>query len=128
MGCQQSTPMQIDPTFVNHNHASRNTMSKENAATKNNKQMTRSGRSNATTTTNSTMTSPRTLVPTVSLEVDEEVTYEIPKVDHNGNLLTEEIVRRTSTSLQNTSVFIGSTEKGGNKIRVQVCFTFGEGV
>jgi hypothetical protein len=82
--------------------------------------MSRSGRSYNTTTTTSVSTSPSTVVPSVSLEVDEEVTYEIPKVDHNGNLLAEEVVRRTSTSLQDTRVVIGGTGKGGKKFRLQV--------
>ena len=74
MGCQQSTPLQVDPTFVTSNTPRKMpTDGPQNGH--NTKQMTRSGRSNTTTST-----SPSSVVPTVSLEVDEEVSYEIPKV------------------------------------------------
>lgn len=53
---------------------------------------------------------------TVSLEVDEERSDSLPKVDHNGFLVEEEIVRRTSSSLQCSSISIGSKEKGGKQI------------
>ncbi|KAG7352698.1 protein phosphatase 2C [Nitzschia inconspicua] len=114
MGCQQSTPMMVDPTFV-----ASNTTRKIPIEMPTQKQMSRSGRSNTTTATS---TSPGSVNPEVSLEVDEEVTYEIPKVDHNGNLLTEEIVRRTSTSLQTTSVVIGNAEKGGKTLQVEYAY------
>ena len=54
---------------------------------------------------------------TVSLEVDEDDSYLLPKVDYNGHLLTEEIVRRTSSSLQCSSLSVG---KGEKKIELQV--------
>lgn len=122
MGCQlstSSTSSKVDPTFVTSNARKLPT---SNGITLDSPQkpMSRSGRSYNTTTTTSVSTSPSTVVPSVSLEVDEEVTYEIPKVDHNGNLLAEEVVRRTSTSLQDTRVVIGGTGKGGKKFRLQV--------
>jgi hypothetical protein len=54
---------------------------------------------------------------TVSLEVDEDDSYLLPKVDYNGHLLTEEIVRRTSSSLQCSSLPV---RKGEKKIELQV--------
>ena len=54
---------------------------------------------------------------TVSLGVDEDVCYLLPKVDYNGHLLTEEIVRRTSSSIQSSVLSIG---KGAKKFELQV--------
>lgn len=54
---------------------------------------------------------------TVSLAVDEDVSYLLPKLDYNGNLLTEEIVKRTSSSIQSTVLSIG---KGTNKFELKV--------
>jgi hypothetical protein len=57
---------------------------------------------------------------TVSLEVDEETTIKIPKVNNYGKLMPEEVARRTSTSLNVTSIAIGNKDKGGKVVQVQV--------
>jgi serine/threonine protein phosphatase PrpC len=43
-----------------------------------------------------------------SFRVDDEPLYLLPKVDYNGHLLTEEIVRRTSSSIQSSALSIGT--------------------
>lgn len=49
---------------------------------------------------------------TVSLvSTDEDVSYLLPKVDYNGHLLKEEIVRRTSSSIQSSSLSLGRGAK-----------------
>lgn len=45
---------------------------------------------------------------TVSLEVDEDVSYLLPKVNYNGHLLMEEIVRRTSSSIESSALSVGN--------------------
>jgi isoleucyl-tRNA synthetase len=134
MGCDQSTPLHVDPTFVAYNTKS---VSPSNVTTSshgggrkaassslhgNTKQlMSASSRSRTNASDVTTTTANNTLTTSVSLEVDEEVTYSIPKVDHNGNLLAEEIVRRTSSSLQCTSLTVGSTKKGAKVVHMEVC-------
>ena len=124
MGCEQSTPVTDTSYGVNNN---KNDLSKSahappkpsNRGTYHyhpSEPLSRSAQSHTTAAS----TSPSLAGPAVSLEVDEEECYEIPKVDHNGNLLTEEIVRRTSTGLQTTFVTIGSTEKGGKELKMEV--------
>lgn len=55
----------------------------------------------------------------VSLVVDEDVSYLLPKVDYNGHLLKEEIVKRTSSSIQSSALSIG---KGTNKFELQYAY------
>jgi hypothetical protein len=132
MGCEQSTPLlHVDPTFVVADNTKQKNSNNGGGSAKarsppsfhgDTKQlMSTSGRSKTTTSDGTaTTTANYTLATSVSLEVDEEVTYSIPKVDHNGNLLAEEIVRRTSVSLQCTSVTVGSTKKGAKIIPIEV--------
>ncbi len=56
----------------------------------------------------------------VSLEADEDTTNELPKLDHNGHLMPEEVVRRTSLSLSVSKVAVGTKEKGGKELRIEV--------
>ena len=59
--------------------------------------------------------------PTVSLEVDEEeISNRPPMLNESGNLVPEEIVRRTSSSLNVSSLMIGNEEKGGKVFQVSV--------
>jgi hypothetical protein len=58
--------------------------------------------------------------PTVSLEVDEEITSEPPKLNFNGHLVPEEIARRTSSSLNVSSISVGNKDKGGKVVHIQV--------
>ena len=48
---------------------------------------------------------------TVSVGVDEDVSYVLPKLDYNGHLLTEEIVKRTSSSVETSSLSVGKAKK-----------------
>jgi hypothetical protein len=74
----------------------------------------------STPSTPSTVSSRTT---TVSLEVDEDDSYLLPKVDYNGHLITEEIVRRTSSSLQCSSLSVGKEEKAFElQVRIIVLF------
>jgi hypothetical protein len=74
----------------------------------------------STSSTPSTVSSRTT---TVSLEVDEDDSYLLPKVDYNGHLITEEIVRRTSSSLQCSSLSVGKEEKAFElQVRIIVLF------
>lgn len=54
---------------------------------------------------------------TVSLAVDEDDSYILPKVDYNGHLLKEEIVKRTSASIQSSSLSLG---RGAKQFELQV--------
>lgn len=54
---------------------------------------------------------------TVSLAVDEDDSYTLPKVDYNGRLLKEEIVKRTSASIQSSSLSLG---RGAKQFELQV--------
>ena len=56
---------------------------------------------------------------TVSLAADE-VTDELPKLDHNGHLMPEEVARRTSSSLNITKIAIGNKSKGGQELQLSV--------
>lgn len=58
--------------------------------------------------------------PTVSLEVDEEPPKAPPKLNDDGKLMPEEVIRRTSSSLSVTPVVIGNKEKGGKVVQIQV--------
>jgi hypothetical protein len=57
---------------------------------------------------------------TVSLEVDEEMTNKLPKLDHNGHLMQEEVVRRTASSLSVSNISIGNKGKGGKELQISV--------
>lgn len=57
---------------------------------------------------------------TVSLEVDEEIANEPPKLDQNGHLMAEEVVRRTSSSLCVSTATIGSKGIGGGELQLAV--------
>lgn len=61
--------------------------------------------------------------PTVSLEADEEISSHMPKLRADGTLMPEEVVRRTSSSLTNSSVPIGNAQKdGGRMFQLEVRF------
>ena len=57
---------------------------------------------------------------TVSLEVDEFITDELPKVDHLGHLMPEEVVRRTSSSLSVSSIRLGNKSKCRTELQLTV--------
>lgn len=56
---------------------------------------------------------------TVSLAVDEDDSYTLPKVDYNGRLLKEEIVKRTSASIQSSSLSLG---RGAKQFELQYAY------
>lgn len=56
----------------------------------------------------------------VSLEVNEEITNQPPKLNEDGHLEPEEVVRRTSSSLSVSHITVGSQEKGGKEIQISV--------
>ncbi|MGK3742413.1 MAG: hypothetical protein ACI8RD_002185 [Bacillariaceae sp.] len=77
----------------------------------------------STPSTPSTPSTVSSRTTTVSLEVDEDDSYLLPKVDYNGHLITEEIVRRTSSSLQCSSLSVGKEEKAFElQVRIIVLF------
>jgi hypothetical protein len=57
---------------------------------------------------------------TVSLDVDEEITMRAPNLNPDGTMKAEEVVRRTSSSLETSSISLGNKEKGGKVVHVQV--------
>jgi FKBP-type peptidyl-prolyl cis-trans isomerase len=57
---------------------------------------------------------------TVSLDVDEEISTKAPNLKPDGTMKPEEVVRRTSSSLETSSIALGNKEKGGKVVQVQV--------
>ena len=58
---------------------------------------------------------------TISLEADEETSTRLPKLNANGQLMPDEVVRRTSCSLDVSQISVGTKEKeGGKVIQIQV--------
>lgn len=57
---------------------------------------------------------------TMSLEVEEDNTDEMPELNENGQMTTREVVRRTSSSLHVTNISLGNIDKGGKVIGVEV--------
>ena len=114
MGCQQSTPSHVDPAFAKN--------AKIDGAVDATVLTQVEAKQLMSASTNSTKASSEKGSVSVneSLEVEEEMPDKIPKIDANGNLLAEEVVRRTSTSLQCTSVDIGCNKKGGKTFNMQV--------
>jgi len=53
---------------------------------------------------------------TMSLEADEEMSDHLPKLDQNGHLMPEEVVRRTSSSLSVWNIAVGNKGKGGKEL------------
>lgn len=51
---------------------------------------------------------------------DEDLIVELPQLDHDGNLMPSEIVRRTSSSVITSCVSIGNESKGGKSLKMQV--------
>ena len=64
---------------------------------------------------------------TVSLDVDEYITDEPPKVDSNGHLMPEEVVRRTSSSISDSKILLGDRRRYGKEVRLTVSAIFGAG-
>lgn len=56
----------------------------------------------------------------VSLEADEDIIDALPKLDPNGHLMPEEVVRRTSLSLSVSKIVVGTKDKGGKELNIDV--------
>lgn len=59
---------------------------------------------------------------TVSLEVDEFIGDELPKLDHKGHLMPEEVVRRTSSCICVSNILVGNKAKCGKEMRVTYAY------
>jgi hypothetical protein len=57
---------------------------------------------------------------TVSLDADEEITMRAPNLNPDGTMKAEEVVRRTSSCIETSSIALGNKEKGGKVVQVQV--------
>lgn len=101
MGCQQSTALVGDPSF-------------ESASLK--QPAFTSGATGTAVKKQSTGLSSTELNATSF----EDLSDYMPRVDDNGNLMAEEIVRRTSSSLFVSSVLVGGNEKGKKPVEVKV--------
>jgi Rod binding domain-containing protein len=110
MGCKQSTPVKSDPMSMGKSQRGE---PRTAGVGHSERLMSAQIRRMQASTANGAP-------PTVSLEVDEETTNKIPKLNNDGKLMPEEIVRRTSTSLNVTSIAIGNKDKGGKVVQVQV--------
>jgi hypothetical protein len=64
---------------------------------------------------------------TVSLDVVEFITDEPPKVDSNGHLMPEEVVRRTSSSISDSKILLGDKRRYGKEVPLTVSATIGDG-
>lgn len=110
MGCQQSIPTDAGSSFDVTKSASalQRTCINQIAVTGTFKTKTQSATGSPEASTSSLRTA-RTVTSRsiVSLEVDEDSSYLLPKLDCNGHLLVEEIVRRTSSSLHCSSITVG---------------------
>lgn len=110
MGCEQSVPTAVgsSPAFGNIESDSK----KQGMETKAFADISQSKTEYPAASSSSVRTA-RTVASrsTVSLGADEDVSYLLPKVDYNGHLLMEEIVRRTSSSLQCSELSLGKLPK-----------------
>mmetsp|Transcript_5237 Transcript_5237/g.15229 ORF Transcript_5237/g.15229 Transcript_5237/m.15229 type:complete len:506 (+) Transcript_5237:189-1706(+) len=105
MGCQQSIPSDAGSSFEEKTRivtksgldSERNKACKTQSAVETPSDFSCSSRTAATISSTSS----------ASLGVDEDESYRLPKVDCNGHLLMEEIVRRTSSSIQCSSLTVG---------------------
>jgi hypothetical protein len=112
MGCQVSVPEEKSINIGKTERRPRNIVQKQTDYTVSNNRKQGNGMvaSNSSRGGNST----------VSLEVDEEITNKLPNLDHNGHLMPEELVRRTSSSLSVSNISIGNKEKGGKELQISV--------
>jgi hypothetical protein len=60
-----------------------------------------------------------------SMDVDEYNTNDRPKLDHNGHLMPEEVIRRTSSSSSSSSILLGDKKKCGREVHVTVSVYLG---
>lgn len=110
MGCQQSLPQATEPTKIGKTERSK---PKRNSGLSVSQQRREMSGSNSSAIKSS---DPHT----VSLEVDEEFSDDLPKLNELGQLMLEEVVRRTSSSLTVSRIHVGCKEKGGQEFQVSV--------
>lgn len=116
MGCQQSVP--VEGNLSSGQNGSKAPLQAEffdrevSKALESTRPTTAPPSSTSVATTRTAFSS-----STVSLAVDEDDSYTLPKVDYNGRLLTEEIVKRTSASIQSSSLSLG---RGAKQFELQV--------
>lgn len=60
-----------------------------------------------------------------SMDFDEYVTNDRPKLDHNGHLMPEEVIRRTSSSPSSSVILLGDKKKCGREVHVTVSVYLG---
>ncbi len=122
MGCQQSTLTDENSSAVQNESKTpvQPDLFAPEAATalEGKKSPTKPPSSSASVTTTRTAFSSSTL----SLAVDEDDSYILPKVDYNGRLLKEEIVKRTSASVQSSLLSLG---RGAKQFELQVSTSIG---
>jgi len=70
-------------------------------------------------------TSSRAAGSTRSLDVEEYITDELPKIDSNGHLMPLEVVRRTSASINDSKILLGDKRKYGKEVRLTVSAVVG---
>ena len=116
MGCQQSVP--VDGNLSSGQNGSKTPLQTEFFDKEVSKALESTRPTTARSSTESVATT-RTAFSssTVSLAVDEDDSYALPKVDYNGRLLKEEIVKRTSASIQSSSLSLG---RGAKQFELQV--------
>ena len=121
MGCQQSVP--DDNLKMNVGKSERQPrIGRSDGATKQTSTTTMKRHSEVTLTAS---TSSRAAGSTVSLDVDEYITDEPPKIDSNGHLMPEEVVRRTSESISDSIIMLGDKRKHGKEVRLTVSTIIG---
>jgi hypothetical protein len=110
MGCQQSMAQNAHPSFESASSRTNGVKDKLNhssSASRHSMIMEKRDTKFSMTASNATST-------------EEKTADAMPKVDHNGNLVAEEIVRRTSSSSHISSVTIGRNDRGRKVLGVKV--------
>jgi hypothetical protein len=117
MGCQQSTPvhgesMQIGKQVGGGRDASKQQITSIGQTERLMSSQLKRQQQNQMQASNTTAT--------VNLDVDEEITMRAPNLNPDGTMKPEEVVRRTSSSIETSSIALGNKEKGGKVVHVQV--------
>lgn len=107
MGCQQSMHTDVVSSFDVTKSASAFRFASETQQTCGEKIAATGTRSPPASTSSLRTSRTVTSTSTVSLAMDEDSSYLLPKLDDNGHLSMEEIVRRTSSSLYCSSLTVG---------------------
>ena len=111
MGCQQSIALDVASATLNLSVSHRSIVLKRGVAFADAKPAS----STASVQTARTAYSTSTISDCCAEDVSD--LENVPKLDHNGHLTTEEIVKRTSSSVQTSALSIG---KGTKKFEIEV--------